>query len=365
MSNSSQELNHEFSRDGIRRVNAEFPPETIEKKREEWKQFVADLKPYPGTSEGKGIVICAGGFTYLTCAWINIRLLRKKGCSLPVELWYQKGELTQEMKTELQTLNVTCRSFSDYFSEAISNGYRLKPLAILHSGFEEILFLDADNNCLRDPAFLFQNDIYKSTGAVFWPDYWKTEKKNPVWQIVDCEDRDDVEQESGQLQINKKKCWKELNLCLFFNLDPFYYKILWGDKDTFRFSWMALRTPFHMIEQGVGALGFQQEEIGFVSLAMVQHDFHGKPIFIHANLLKWDARSSKELFWREIRRLRSERQIEMKYHPEFEKYFLSIEGDVEQIAPESEIAELEEDCLYELEQLRKRSFYSGLVDLMQ
>ena len=90
MTDSSQRLNHEFSEDGFRRVNEEFSVGTITKKKFEWQQFAKDLKPTPNNFNGKGIVICADGFTYLTCARVNIRLLRKKGCSLPVELWHQE-----------------------------------------------------------------------------------------------------------------------------------------------------------------------------------------------------------------------------------------------------------------------------------
>ena len=362
MSTSSQTNGHEFSRDGIRRINADYTPETIANKRREWKEFVRNMKPYPGTYEGKGIVICAGGFSYLTCAWINIKLLRKYGCRLPVELWHQKGEVSNETIAEFKKLEVTCRTFSDYVEGNVENGYQLKPLAVLHSSFKEILLLDADSNCMRDPAFLFENEIYESSDAVFWPDYWKTEKTNPIWQIVESNEFELPEQESGQVLVNKEKCWKEINLCTFFNFDPFYYEILWGDKDTFKFSWLALKSPFHLIEKRLAAVGFRTEEFGFGSVAMAQHDFSGEILFIHSNLLKWDERDSKERFWREIRRLElnSAQTIDMKYHPHFESYFLKIEGDGEMLTEEDSIAQLEKECLFELEKLRRAEFYSAL-----
>jgi hypothetical protein len=43
--------------------------------------------PMPAES-GQGIVICAGGIRDNTCAWVLIRLLRRLGCKLPIEVWY-------------------------------------------------------------------------------------------------------------------------------------------------------------------------------------------------------------------------------------------------------------------------------------
>ena len=354
---------HQFSEDGIRRINRHYPQEVIGQKKAAWQEFIRNLKPYPANFNARGIVICAGGAAYFTCAWINIKLLRKRGCALPVELWHQEGELDNESITELAKLKVVCKNFADHSNEKIGNGYRMKPLAILYSSFKEILFLDADNNCLKDPSFLFDSPLYKKTGAVFWPDYWSTERSNPIWQIINSEVKDIREQESGQILINKEKCWKEINLCLFFNIDPFYYEILWGDKDTFRFSWMALKTPYHMIRQNLAPLGFQQKELGFSSVAMLQHDFTGEPLFVHSNLLKWHERTSDQPFWKEIRKIPQEEKsaITMEYHPDFEKYFLNIEGKSMLITEKDSIAKLENDCLKELEHLRTADFYTRFL----
>src|SRR5699024_3511317 len=133
----------------------------------------------------------------------------------------------------------------------------LKPLSILYSHFKEVLYLDADNICSRDPEFLFQTDEYNKYGAIFWPDYWETSADNPIREITDVKYRVMKEQESGQLLVNKERCWKELNLCLYFNkMSQVYYQLLLGDKDTFRFAWLALKTPFYMIKEEPAACGY-------------------------------------------------------------------------------------------------------------
>ena len=53
---------------------------------------------------------------------------------------------------------------------SIADGWQLKPYAILHSCFQEVLLLDADQVPVRDPAEVFRWPQYLETGALFWPD---------------------------------------------------------------------------------------------------------------------------------------------------------------------------------------------------
>lgn len=46
--------------------------------------------------------------------------------------------------------------------------YTIKVAALLNSGFEDILFLDADNVAVRDPTYLFDTQEYLDTGAMFF-----------------------------------------------------------------------------------------------------------------------------------------------------------------------------------------------------
>jgi alpha 1,2-mannosyltransferase len=55
-------------------------------------------------------------------------------------------------------------------------GFVLKVFAILFSSFRDILYLDADNNVVRDPRYMFENESYKQKGALFWHDFWLLKK---------------------------------------------------------------------------------------------------------------------------------------------------------------------------------------------
>ena len=70
--------------------------------------FIQNIPAYPANFKGRGIVICAGGLQYFSCAWVCINMLRKLGCELPIELWYRgEEELNPFMREQIETLNVS------------------------------------------------------------------------------------------------------------------------------------------------------------------------------------------------------------------------------------------------------------------
>ena len=290
----------QFKSDGIRALISQLDSKSIGLLKREWQHFAQKLPKYKKGYRGQGIVYTAGGVGYTTCAIVSISMLRKQGCKLPVELWYLGDELSTEVIGVISALNVRCRNFLEVSAVNLS-GYMLKPLAIINSGFEEVLFLDADNNCVTDPSDLFTSEEYLETGALFWPDYWKTDKTNPIWSIVESDEYEIFEQESGQILVDKRRCWRELQLCLHFNqLNDYYYKIIHGDKDTFKFAWHALKRKFSMVKYPVGSCGYKLNGF-FFGTTMVQHGPDGKIIFLHRNLLKWDVTREYEFTWKAVK----------------------------------------------------------------
>jgi len=353
-----------YSSSGVRIVDYTADEALIHQLKNDWQNYIQTIPPYPGNFEGRGIVICAGGIKYFTCAWVNISVLRSLGCTLPIEVWYGENELTSDAIEALSTLQVVCKNVKDYTDKSLI-GYALKPFAILNSAFKEVLYLDADNNCTVDPAGLFEWEQYEQTGAVFWPDFWTTDINNSIWQIIPAGNTTSSEQESGQILINKEKCWKALNLCMYFNLNSqYYYKMLLGDKDTFRFAWTALEAPFHMISYPVGYGGYYNpQKQCFYGLSMIQHDTTGNVLFLHRNLLKWDMTSPDEVLWKEIKRFSplsktrifSSKFIDTGDGKGFNAY--DIAGDVETLGFTDILGDYELRCLDVLKRLRNEPFY--------
>ena len=249
------------------------------------KDRVEQIDSYPGGYQDRGIVICAGGIRFQTCGWVLIKMLRKLGCTLPIEVFYLgKEERNRDWEALVEPLNVKCINAHDFLPKhphRSLRGWESKAYSILHSSFKEVLFLDADVIPVRDPSFLFEEAGYLEHGAIFWPDpeKFRTHEDSPRWNIFDVPYREEFDFESGQLVINKEKCWQAINLCNWFNeYSDFFYQYVYGDKDTFRFAWHRTETPFAMTHLGASEK---------IPRTLLQHDFEGKPLFQHRFAAKW------------------------------------------------------------------------------
>jgi hypothetical protein len=220
-------------------------------------EVIAGAPPYPEELAGRGVVIVGGG-SYFASAYVTIRVLRHVGCRLPVQLWHLDGEMNDAMRAALAPHGVTCVDADElarrrpfrFLHGHWWKGWQLKPYAIVHSPFREVLLLDADCYPTRDPGLMFDWPPYRERGATFWPDLassawmlrpetWRIFGAQPGWLAL----------ESGQLLIDKRACWRELQLALWYNSRAdFVYNILWGDKDTFNVAWRRLGTHYSMTQ---------------------------------------------------------------------------------------------------------------------
>ncbi|CAF4118223.1 unnamed protein product, partial [Adineta steineri] len=209
------------------------------------------------------------------------------------------GELQDSEIREFQSIsNVTVHilTYNITLASRKHSLYAIKLGAILQSSFEQILWLDSDNIAVRDPEYLFDLPHYTHSTAMFWPDFWSTPRKNPIWKILDIPCRaEDYEQESGQILINKRLAWKAVNLALYFTSDQTFLRVSLGDKDACRFSWKVLGTPSYFIRKFVAQAGFDYIKsieknkptkiVKFCGHTMIQYDPFGEILFLHANLI--------------------------------------------------------------------------------
>jgi glycosyltransferase involved in cell wall biosynthesis len=251
--------------------------------RSKAEHFIQSIPPFPKKRfQGKGIVICAGGLTYFLNAWVCINMLRRVGCNLPIQLWHMgKRELDDRMKALVKPLGVECKDamkIAQRHPIRQLNGWSMKPYAILHSPFKEILCLDADNIPLINPEYLFEAPEYKESGAIFWPDLRRLPPEHPIWRICGVPYSDEPEFESGQMLINKEQVWHPLALTMWYNEhSDFYYQHIYGDKDTYHMAFRKLKASYAMPKTPAVKL----------TGALCQYDFEGQPIFQHRNLDKW------------------------------------------------------------------------------
>jgi hypothetical protein len=276
-------------------------------------EFVGQLEPYPGDRfDGRGIVIPAGGITYNTGAWVTIRRLRQLGCQLPIQVWYNGPEEADPNWHSLaKPLGVECidsQEVTRTFPHRDLKGWAIKPYAMLHCRFREVLLLDADNVPVRDPTYLFLDEDYQRYGTMFWPDGNATAQDRLCWQAFGVDYRDEPAQESGQILVDKAKCWHALNLCNWYNEHAyFYWRFVFGDKDTFRFAWHRLDQPFAMTSH----------PLVLIPWTLCQHDMAGRRVFQHRAHVKWSLGGNPRSrgFWYEEECLELIDELRQKWDP--------------------------------------------------
>lgn len=237
-----------------------------------------------GRFAGRGIVTCAGGLRYFTCAWMLIWTLRRKlGCSLPIQVWHLgRREISEGMQLILEELGVEvvdAEQMISLYPARVSGGWPLKPYAIANSRFQEVLFLDADTIPLVDPETVFDWDVYRSAPALFWPDNLDLTKENGIWSKVGLPPRDCVSFESSIIALDKRRCWPLLDLAMLLNEHwEDVYGFLHGDKDTFLIAAELAGLDVGLIEHR--PYPFDHD--------MIQRDPFGEPFVHHRTLSKWN-----------------------------------------------------------------------------
>uniref|UniRef100_A0AAV1T4M3 Nucleotide-diphospho-sugar transferase n=1 Tax=Peronospora matthiolae TaxID=2874970 RepID=A0AAV1T4M3_9STRA len=214
----------------------------------------------------------------LAGAYASIRTLREVlRCQLPIEIWFRPDEM-QNVPAGLKQLKeaakvdtmdgVTFRAIDDL--RAVR--FAAKVHAIYNSAFDQVLFLDADNVPVREPAFLFESEEFVRTGAVFWPDYWHPQnsifhlvKDSLLGQMLDMQYVDMFVQESGQLLIDRRRHAAAMVL---------------------------LNASFSMVQTLAAVAGKLVNE-SFCGMTMAQHDFGGNVLFLHRNANKLTGRRQR------------------------------------------------------------------------
>jgi hypothetical protein len=257
------------------------------------EKTIASHPPYPaGRFGGRGIVTCVNarpGWSsgknlphgYLPGAWVLIKELRRLGCTLPVTFAHlgplewdpQLTKLVRPLGVEILDLEEAARKDP----MRILAGWESKVFAIQQARYEEVLFLDSDNLPVRNPAYLFDDPNYRETGAVFWPDLPPHDRAewvpDVVWDNVGLEPQNTVDFESGQLLVDKRRCWREVCATRHINEhSDWYYQFIFGDKSTFHLAWAKCGTPWAM----------PTTPAGWLHPSILQHDFAGRVLFHHA-----------------------------------------------------------------------------------
>lgn len=269
-------------------------PVTQKAHRELMARFVASIPPYSG-GQGRGIVICSGGWRYFASTYITVRMIRQMGCWLPIELWHlgSLNEFDPKMEWILRDYGpIVWRDANEVAREkgleprhlgSQADGYppwEIKPFSVLHSDFEEVLSLDADSYPV--PLESGKRDLETLFGAdrtTFWPDGMALPPAS-AWQVFGLKPPSGPAVESGQLIVNRRRDWKALNLAWFLmEHRDFSFRIpgIYGDKDLWHVAWEYTRTPYK----------FLWPKPARIIDIYLQMDAKGQTLFVHRTHNKW------------------------------------------------------------------------------
>ena len=269
-------------------------PHIQEAMKRRLKRLKNERHDYPGCGTGRGIVTLGGSSRYFGCAWVLVNMLRHLGCTLPIEWWYtDEYEMDGEMERLARSLpGVTVRA------TGTMGGWQAKSHAIMNSAFQEVLFLDSDIVPTRDPSYLFDSPEFVQYGSVLWPDLPNKlgcDITKEAFEICGLpvpgssrlphhnKPSDYRPVESGQILLDKARCWHALNICRDMNDNAeFWYPEprgkrhwhIYGDKSTFYLAWELTNTPYVMPVE-CGWTG--DNKAG----AFLQKDFSGEVVFQH------------------------------------------------------------------------------------
>lgn len=305
------------------------------------KWFVSEIQsptfPLPPFKPGTAGVVTSAGGEFLPEALVAIKMLRRTGSQLPVDVFIADEDEVEPniCETVLKDLGATCHVLSRILdAEGLPRRqnvtrYQLKAFALLFSEYDNLVWIDADQFPVVDPLTLFEAEPFKSKGLVTWPDYWYSTTSPLFYQIAGIpEDKIPspglrASSETGQLLISKSIHWRTLELVAYYNFHgpTHYYKLLSqgavgeGDKETFLAAAHALGAPFYAVGTPIDTIGFHNNGL-FKPTGMLQAspiddlrrsrpggggDEKVRPAFLHSEQHKPNAGRFSRLWQREIK----------------------------------------------------------------
>jgi FkbM family methyltransferase len=253
----------------------------------------------------RGIVTLAGGPIYATNAYINCRMLRNLGCTLPIEWCYLGAEMSPAwldlIQRTIPDVRLVDLGGTNKDNTKGKGGWQAKVDAVIQSQFDELLFLDADSFPLRDPTNLFDHPSFREHDAVLWPDIHMYDANFQKF----IRDKYGVEVqgrqiESGQMMFRKPECTAGLLKTQAINREPGAYQRLFGDKDTFLIG---------AKQAGVNVLVNPHVVRRASQRNLMQHDLDGQRMFAHLTKGKWRPNARAAIDTRDYPRMAEAEQI--------------------------------------------------------
>jgi alpha 1,2-mannosyltransferase len=281
----------------------------------------------------RGIALTLNALDASAFMTVSLRMLRKVGSTLPVEIWFWRDMDVDEAlcRETWAGLGATCHVMAHYLPQLGDFGpddhpldtpqhFSLKVYSMLFSSFEHVLFLDADLFPTMAPDSLFTTEPFKSHRMVLWPDYWANMASAQYFWVAERMPVDRylrASTESGAILADKRTHGATLLLSAYYNRwgPAYYYWLLdqgangHGDKETYLHAAEAVNEAVYQVHTQPRRVGYRCEK-DHMPVASGQHHptddylitlagLHDersmlgdapppRVLFIHANLPKLD-----------------------------------------------------------------------------
>ncbi|KAG5192811.1 mannosyltransferase putative-domain-containing protein [Tribonema minus] len=229
---------------------------------------------------GRGIAVAAGS---RQAAWVytHVRHLRRLGCALPVEVFYNgaadlDADAVALLAREPGVSVLDLSRLVDAAAAALET-WSMKAFTVLLSSFAEVILMDADAIFLRDPTLLFFEPPYARAGALFYRDRLVVPQRHQrAWleavlpaplspaarasRLYSGAGSHDAE--SGVAVYNKVKRFKGVLAAALLNsgaAKSYFYEHVYGDKETFWLAHEMVREPYAFAAHPAGILGPRPE----------------------------------------------------------------------------------------------------------
>lgn len=234
------------------------------------------LSPRLEFSKGHMGIVTTANAKYMPILLVSIRMLRRTGCQLPVEVFVDDWTTYDPHVCEsiLPSLNAACVVLSEIYETApkarAPTSYQFKLFAILFSSFQHVLFLDTDAFPAHDPSSLFTTAPYTTHGLVLWPDLFGLTISEHYYHVAGIPYESPAARastESSIVLLNKDAHRESLLMMVYYNYfgPDFYYPLLCqgshgaGDKETFVQAAMSVGLPWYQVKTGVAGLGYFED----------------------------------------------------------------------------------------------------------
>ncbi|KAJ4314761.1 mannosyltransferase [Neodidymelliopsis sp. IMI 364377] len=238
--------------------------------------FAQKLAPRLVFSRHKYGIVATANTKYMPIFLVSLRMLRRTGCQLPVEVFIDDWKEYDSHLCEivLPSLNAACVVLSTIYLAAPNiqplSSYQFKLFATLFSSFQHVLFLDSDAFPAHDPTSLLSQPPYTSHGLIVWPDLFGLTISTHYYHVAGIPYESPstrASTESGVFLLDKEKHRASLLMMIYYNYygPEYYYPLLCqgshgaGDKETFVQAAMAVGAPWYQVKTGVAALGYFED----------------------------------------------------------------------------------------------------------